>query len=75
MEPGMRLIPDELLGPLSFAGDADDCRAQLQDLAQSGDGRVDEIILLPCPVPGQTSLEVAAQFAQDVFTRDTSSAA
>lgn len=75
MEPGMRLIPDELLGPLSFAGDADDCRAQLQDLARSGDGRVDEIILLPCPVPGQTSLEVAARFAQDVFTPGTSSAA
>jgi 5,10-methylenetetrahydromethanopterin reductase len=68
MAPGMRLIPDELLVPLSFAGTPDDCRQRLGDIAQSGGGRVDEIILLPCPVPGQPPLDVITRFAKEVFS-------
>lgn len=67
MEPGMRMIPDELLGPLSFAGTPDDCRAQLVDLAAAGGNRVDEIVLLPCPAPQQTSRDVITRFAREVF--------
>lgn len=67
MGPGMALVPDELLVPLALAGTPDDCREQVADLMQSGDGRISEIVLLPCPVDGQRSLDVATRFATEVF--------
>lgn len=67
MQPGMDLIPEELLVPLSLAGTPDDCRAKLRDLAASGGDRIDEVILLPCPATEQTSLDVVTRFAKEVF--------
>lgn len=67
MEPGMRMIPEELLEPLSFAGTPEDLRRQLVDLTAAGSGRLDELVLLPCPTPGQTSLDLATRFAREVF--------
>ena len=67
MLPGMRLIPDELMEPLSLAGTPDDCIRKVRALAEVGGGRIDELVLLPCPAPGQTKPEVVYRFAEEVF--------
>lgn len=69
MEPGMRLIPDELMEPLSLAGTPDDCAKKVRALAEMAGGRIDELVLLPCPAPGQTKQDVVCRFAEEVFPR------
>ena len=68
MEPGMKLIPDELMGPLSLAGTPEQCASQIEEIAAAGGGgRVDRIILLPRPTPEQRPIDVARRFAEEVF--------
>ena len=71
MHPGMRLIPDDLMEPLSLAGTPDDCVKKVRRLAEAADGRVDELVLLPCPAPGQTKQDVIYRFAEEVFPKAT----
>ncbi len=68
MEPGMRLIPDELMDPLSVAGTPEECAAKLGALAAAGGGdRVSEIVLLPRPTPSQRPVDVVRRFAEEVL--------
>ena len=67
MFPAMRLIPDELMDPLSLAGTPGDCIAKAQAIADMAGGRIAELVLLPCPAPGQTKQDVIYRFAEDVF--------
>jgi 5,10-methylenetetrahydromethanopterin reductase len=69
MQPGMKLIPDELMDPLSLAGTPEDCVAKVQSIADMAGGRIDELVLLPCPAPGQKKQEVVYRFAEEVFPR------
>lgn len=68
MEPGMKLIPDALMEPLSLAGTPDDCIRQLTDLLDAGGGdRIGEIVLLPRPTPSQEPIDVVRRFAREVI--------
>jgi len=68
MEPGMKLIPDSLLEPLSLAGTPDDCIRQLTDLlGADGGGRTSRIILLPRPTAAQQPIDVVRRFAAEVI--------
>ena len=67
MVPGMQLIPDELMDPLSLAGTPDDCIAKVQAISDMAGGRIAELVLLPCPAPGQTKQEIVYRFAEEVF--------
>jgi 5,10-methylenetetrahydromethanopterin reductase len=67
MQPGMKMIPDELMDALSLAGTPDDCAEKVSALAAMAGGRIDELVLLPCPAPGQTKQEVVYRFAEEVF--------
>ena len=67
MFPAMKLIPDELMDPLSLAGTPGDCIAKVQAIADMAGGRIAELVLLPCPAPGQTKQDVIYRFAEEVF--------
>ncbi len=67
MAPGMKLIPDELMDPLSLAGTPEDCIAKVQAISDMAGGRIAELVLLPCPAPGQTKQEIVYRFAEEVF--------
>ena len=67
MAPGMKLIPDELMDPLSLAGKPEDCIAKVQAISDMADGRIAELVLMPCPAPGQTKQEIVHRFANEVF--------
>jgi 5,10-methylenetetrahydromethanopterin reductase len=69
MEPGMRLVPDELMEPLSLAGTPEDCINKVRAIAEMDDGRIDELLLLPCPAPGQSKQDVVYRFAEEVFSK------
>lgn len=69
MAPGMKMIPDDLMEPLSLAGTPDDCIKKVRAIAEMEGGRVDELLLLPCPAPGQTKQEVVYRFAEEVLSK------
>jgi 5,10-methylenetetrahydromethanopterin reductase len=67
MHPGMALVPDELMDALSLAGTPDECAAKVRMLREVAGGRIDELVLLPCPAPGQTKVDIVTRFAEEVF--------
>lgn len=60
------LVPGQAIDRLAVAGTREEVAAQLADLIGSG---VEEVMVMPVPVPGQSELELIRQIAAEVMPR------